>query len=87
MSSKYVDFLLQLLRERDLCTFIICTVCFEGKGKVCLSSSYLSLYRGQVDIDLWGKCWNGSETEQGLLGVEESIKANWSAPASECGGR
>lgn len=30
-----------------------------------------------------GLCWNGSETEQGLLGVKESIKANWSA--SSCG--
>ena len=32
-----------------------------------------------------GLCWNGLETEQGLLGVEESIKANWSVPASSCG--
>lgn len=32
-----------------------------------------------------GSCWKDSETEQELLGVKESIKANWSAPASSCG--
>jgi hypothetical protein len=32
-----------------------------------------------------GSCWKGSDTEQGLLGVKESIKANWSVSASSCG--
>lgn len=30
-------------------------------------------------------CWKGSETEQGHLGVKESIKANWFVAASSCG--